>query len=240
VKLRAVLFVAIIASATLAFGRDEFDLKVANIDVLRDRAVQDEIGITEGQRTTLNKYADAFSKGNQAKIDEYKKAKKQPDAALQKFTMNAFITLRTNVLKSVSDGQLKRLREITLQIAGPRAILDPVVAKRVGLTDAEYQAFKKAIIDGDTKIAKIKGEIGKKIQLQFKNVKKPKTKEEADAINKKVNAAVEVESKKRASEFRKISAESDSKVGKIVNKTYLERLRALMGKPFEPKTPAKK
>lgn len=237
VRLVSVTSLLVVASAAMA--RDEFDLKVANIEILRDRAVQDELGITEGQRKTLNKHADKFSAANKTKIDEYTKAKKQPDAAFQKFTAAQYVTLRSSVLASLSDGQLKRLRELTIQAAGPRAILDKTVATKIGLTDKEYNTIRTSIADSDQRIAKIKMEVGQKIQPKYKD-KKPKTKEEADKLNKQIQADLNTEMKKREKELQALIKASDAKVKTVVKQTHLDKLKALAGKPYQPKASAKK
>jgi hypothetical protein len=236
VKLIRWVSVGVIALTTaLAIARDEFDMKVANIEILRDKAVQKELGITEGQLKALNTHADRFSKANNVKVAEYQKAKKQPDAAFQKYATAQYVTLRTSVLAVLSDGQLKRLRELTIQAAGPRAILDPLVATKIGISSADYNKIKNAIIQGDTKGQKIKAEVGQKVQAKYKNQKQPKTKEEADKLNKKLNEDLMAESKKRAGEMQKIINAADAEVGKYFKQPHKDKLKALMGKLFLPK-----
>jgi hypothetical protein len=232
---RLVSTVVLVSTAALSFARDEFDLKVSNIEILRDKAVQAELGITPGQLKGLNTYADTYTKANRVKVEEYQKAKKQADAAFQKFAMAQYVTLRSAVLQVLSDGQLKRLREITLQAAGPRAVLDKAVATKIGLSDADYNQVKNAIIDGDRKTGAIKNEVGQKIRLKYKDQKPPKTKEEADKLNKKLGDELNTEMKKRASEVQRIITASDNTVKKYITKTHLDKLKALMGKPFQPK-----
>jgi hypothetical protein len=222
--------------AGAAFAQDKFDFSVANIEILRDKGAQKDIGITEGQLKTLNGYADKFSKTTKAKSDEYQKAKKKPDAAWQKFFTGEYITLRTNVLKSLSPGQLKRLREITIQAAGPRAIMDKQVALKVGLTEADHKKIVAAIIEGDKKVAKIKQEIGAKVGPKYKD-KKPKTKEEADKLQKQLNDDLGKEMSKRSNEINAIAKAQDGKVKAIVKEVHLKRLQDLMGKPFKPSAP---
>jgi hypothetical protein len=237
-SLRLVSLLSFAVVTALAFAKDEFDTKVANIEVLRDKAVQSELKITPGQLAELNRFADSYSKANKTKIEEYQKAKKQPDAAFQSYAMSQYVTLRTAVLKILSDGQLKRLREITIQAAGPRAILDKVIATKVGLSDGDYDKVKTAILEGDQKTQKIRAEVGKKIQAKYKTQKQPKTKAEADALNKKLDADLNAEMKKRAGEMQKIIAASDAKVKLYVKQTHLDKLKALMGSPFTPKAAA--
>jgi hypothetical protein len=234
-RVKLVSSLVLAAVATFSMARDEFDMKVANIEVLRDKNVQTELGITPGQLKTLNGYADKFTKTNKTKVEEYQKAKKQPDAAFQKFAAAQYVELRGNALKVLSDGQLKRLREITLQAAGPRAILDQAVAIKIGLTNADYVKARNAIIQGDQKAAKIRGEVGQKVQAKYKNQKPPKTKAEADKLQKALDADLKVESKKREGELSKILAAADAEVKKYVKQTHIDKLKVLMGKPFQAK-----
>lgn len=232
---RLVAVVSLLAATTAAFAKDEFDMKVANVEILRDRAIQDELGITEGQRKTLNTFADKFNAANNAKIAEYQKAKKQPDMAFQKFTYGQYVTMRAGVLGALSDGQLKRLREITIQAAGPRAILDKVIATKIGLSDKDYTFIRSTIVASDQKIAKIKQGVGEVIRKKYEKVAKPKTKEEAEKLNKKVQADIASEMKKHQGEIQALVKASDDKVKTVVKQTHLDKLKALIGKPFQPK-----
>lgn len=237
-KMRVLTILGLLGTAVMAHAFDDFDNKVANIDVLRDKNVQKELGITEGQRKTMNVFADAYSKANQDKVLEYQKAKKQPDTAFQKFSFGEYVKLRNGVLKSLSPGQIKRLRELTLQAAGPRALLDKAVADKVGIPTAEWSKFRTAISEGDQKVAKIKKAVSDKIQAKYKDQKQPKSKKEADALRAKLNADLAAEMKTHESEMRTAVTTSEEKTSKIITKKYLDSLKALMGKPFVPPKPA--
>lgn len=236
--MRVLTILGILGIAVSSFAADDFDYKVANIDVLRDKAVQTELGITEGQRKTMNVFADTYSKANNEKVAEYQKAKKQPDQAFSKFSFDQYVKLRTSVLKTLSPNQIKRLREITLRAAGPRALLDKVVADKVGMPTPDYTKFCAAIREGDQSVAKIKKAVSDKVQLKYKNQKPPKTQKESDALRVKLNADLEVEMKKRQAEMQAAINASEAKTAKIVTKKYLDSLRLLMGKAFTPKAAA--
>ena len=238
-KMRLLTILGVLGLALSAFAFDDFDYKVSNIDVLRDKGVQAEIGITEGQRSRMNVFAEQYSKASQAKVAEYQKAKKKPDQALSKFSFDLYVTLRTNVLKILSPGQIKRLRELTLQAAGPRALLDKAVSERVGIPSAEYTAFCAAIRDGDQKVAAIKQKVSEKVRLRYKNQKPPKTQKESEDLQKKLNADLSAEMKLHDSELRSVITASETKTGKIITKKYLDALKALMGKAFVSKKPGK-
>jgi hypothetical protein len=147
-----------IAASALALAADNFDYEVANVQLLSDKAVQKEVGITEAQRTKLQQYADALNKANNEK-----------DAELQKFGLYTSVTFRKNCLETLTAAQLKRLREITIQAAGPRALMNRTVASTCGLTDPSYGQFMKAINEGDKKVEKIKSEVSEIVWQKLKN-----------------------------------------------------------------------
>lgn len=236
-KMRVLTILGILGIAVSSFAADDFDYKVANIDVLRDKAVQTELGITEGQRKTMNVFADTYSKANNEKVVEYQKAKKQPDQAFSKFSFDQYVKLRTSVLKTLSPNQIKRLREITLQAAGPRSLLDKAVADRVGIPTADYSKFCTAIREGDQKVSKIKKDVSDKVRLKYKDQKPPKTKKESDALQAKLNNDLAAEMKKHEAEMKAAITSSEAKTAKIITKKHLESLQVLMGKPFNPKQP---
>jgi hypothetical protein len=236
--MRAFTILTLVCAAVFANAADDFDLKVSNIDVLRDKNVQTELGITEGQRKTMNVFADKFTSENKAKVLEYQKAKKQPDKAFQDFGLKQYITLRTSVLKTLSPNQVKRLRELTLQAAGPRALLDKTVADKVGIPTAEYNKFRTAISEGDGKIAQIKKAVADKLEKKYSSEKKPASQKEADALRARFNKDLTAEMKKKEGEMSAVLKASEAKTGSIITKKYLDALAALMGKRFVPPKPA--
>lgn len=225
--------VALVTLSSLALAVDEFDFAVANVQILADKSVQKEIGLTEGQRSRLNSYADVMNKKTQDKVSEYQKAKKQPDMEFQKFGQETFETFRSNCLNVLSASQLKRLRELTIQAAGPRALMDKVVAKRCGLVEPDYSKFINIIVDGDRKIAKIKGEISQKIQAKYKN-SKPKDAAAQKKLYEQIQKDTAAESKKRDAEVIKILKDQDAKIKTVITKAYLTKLTEVAGKPFKP------
>ncbi len=241
-KMRLFTILTFLVLTVTAFAADPFDLKVANIDVLQDKNVQAELGITPGQLKSMNGFAAQYSAVNKTKIEEYQKAKKQVDQSFSDFHVKQYIALRTNVLKLLSPNQVKRLRELTLQAAGPRALLDKAVADKVGIPSTDYNNFCAAIREGDQKVAKIKKEVSDKIQLKYKGQKPPKTKKESDTLRSKINGDLQTEMKKHESEMRTVLSASEAKTSKIITKKYLDALKILMGKPFvvqKPVTPKK-
>lgn len=237
--MRLITTFAMMAVAVAAFA-DDFDRKIASIDVLRDKAVQKDMGVTTGQLTTLNKFATEFETTMRKKIEEYQKAKKQPDEPFRKFSDTQVNKLRGQVLGVLSEGQVKRLREITIQAAGPRAILDANVAAKIGLTTAEHKAFLSAIQEGDRALARIKQDVAMAVQAKHKNDAKPKNGKESDALQKKLFAEINEGMKKREGETKAILQKADKKTAAIIKKTHMDKLKTLMGKAFVAKPAGKK
>jgi hypothetical protein len=148
--------------------------------------------------------------------------------------MSTFVTFRKNCLETLTPVQLKRLREITIQAAGPRALMDRTVAAKCGLTDPTYGQFMKAINEGDIKVAKIKSEVSKIMEQKYSKTPQPKTQKEGEALQKKIQADTAAEMKKREPQLKKVLAENDASLKKYVKQEYLDKLKALMGKPFKP------
>lgn len=227
---------ALLTAASWTLAADAFDFEVANVQILTDRAVQKDMGISDKQRNTLNDYASAMTKATNEKIAEYQKANKQPDAAFQKFGMDQFVAFRKKCLSVLSAAQLKRLREITIQSAGVRALLDKTVATKCGLVDPTYTSFYKAVQDGDRKVGKIKAEVGEVIKKKY-GASKPKDQKESDALQAKINKDLSAEMKKRDPEMKKVILENEANIKKYVKKEHFDKLKALMGKVFVPPQP---
>ncbi|MEZ5163708.1 MAG: hypothetical protein R2688_08140 [Fimbriimonadaceae bacterium] len=82
--------------------------------------------------------------------------------------------MANKVVGVLTAGQLKRLREITLQNAGPVAMMDPTVAKKIGLSDSQLKSIRSRF-DSDAKKADgIQEKAFKPIIDKYK-AKKPKT-----------------------------------------------------------------
>ena len=131
----------------LAPAQDAFDEHLADIVVLQPKPVQKDVGITDWQHTLLKKYADRQAK----EVEGYLKAQKAKGVSPNSITpqdphiMEYFKELRANVIKTLKPGQLKRLREITLQARGYAMLLDPIVQRRLGVTAPQLDKIRAAL-----------------------------------------------------------------------------------------------
>jgi hypothetical protein len=148
--LKGFTLLLIVLIAKLASAVDVFDYHCANIALLQDRQVQNEVGITEAQRAQMNKFADA----HRARLQAYQQQLKGQRPQMQ--VLGQYVEeLKKNVIGILTAPQIKRLRELNLQAAGLVGLLDPVVAKRVGMSDPQYNKFKQTYIDGKVSAEKI-------------------------------------------------------------------------------------
>ncbi|HTQ10100.1 MAG TPA: hypothetical protein VMI31_08530 [Fimbriimonadaceae bacterium] len=149
----------IVLASSFAGAADSFDEHCANIAILQDRNVQNEIGVSAAQRNRMNQFADA----NRNELLAYKKklGGKPPDPAVLDRYM---LELKGNVDNVLTAGQLKRLREVSLQWAGLLGLMDKTVASRVGLEGSQYAKFKQTFIDGQAAVAKINQQVNEELR----------------------------------------------------------------------------
>lgn len=225
--------VALVVTATSFAAPDPFDQQVANFQLLQDKAIQKELGISEGQRNKMNSVAGKYQSAMKALQDQAVKDKSgKPNPALQKKATESLIGLRNDVLKQLSDGQLKRLRELTLQLAGKRALLDPNVAKKVGLSSSQSKSLTESFKSGASKLQALQAEAYKALEPKWKD-KKPKNNEEAKKFAEAFQKELAGELAKRKGRATALEQEFDKKMTSIVTPAQWKSLEALRGKPFK-------
>lgn len=169
---RAALTIGLIVAA-IAARADTFDRQVASIVLLQNQQVQKELKITETQRTKMNTFAEAFNKEQKAYIEKLEKAsnggKTQPkrDTAKEMAMVNS---LKTKVLSLLTEKQVVRLRQISLQAIGVAALADDTVAKRIGLNKTQIDKIRSIVQKGLDEGQKISD--GAMAEAQ-KGIKKP-------------------------------------------------------------------
>lgn len=213
-----------------------FEEKISNVALLQDKAVQDELGITEELRSKMNSFAEEFN--NRANLAEEDFRKKNPDAKgysqdFMKKIEGMKKTLDKNVLGVLSKAQVKRLSELTLQAAGYPAMLDPTVGKKIGLSDAQIKKLRDSFQVVDQKVNGIMNKERQKIMDKYE--KEYKTQEEQAAAQEKVNKEMADALKRVEPDLKKIRDEWLLTMKKTVKAIQLNRFDALMGKPFLPK-----
>ena len=246
----AVASTAPATGAKLAEGN--FDYDIADFNILQNKEVQKELGVTEALRATLNKHAEWFNGEMKVLDTAFKKARENdPKAtppndkavALQKeFKKRLFAELTT--------AQVVRLREITVQGAGDVAVLDKRVASKIGLTNAQITAIKGRFEDNSKKAQAFQQDLNKQGgELQQKYLKpliekygNSQPKDQADATSRQAEVKAALEPHK--SEFQALQSKLEGKMKELEGdfKSFLAKtlddkekkaLQDLKGKTFK-------
>lgn len=145
----------------------------------------------------------------------------------------AFLKLKKDVCAVLSPSQMTRLRELNLQRIGLAALNDDVVAKKIGMSDAQIKAYRAAFVAGGQKAAKLQQDTAKPILDKFAKIK-PKTKAEADTLRQRAGEEVDAAEKKVAPQIVAIEKATQAKLDAVTTPKQKAAFKALMGKPFKP------
>lgn len=232
---RLTLTAALLASATLASAADPFDERIANIALLQAKPIQADLKVTEAQRTKMNQHADWFNKEANKIRDAYIKQAQgkttpppPPTAKLQDLERQ----LKTKIFSVLSAGQVKRLREITIQQAGPLALLDDNVAKKVGLSATQISSIKARFKSNAEKAGKLQTDAVKPIQAKYQ-AKKPKNEAEAKSLQEAYNKEASAALKKIQPQLEQIQKDFISFVDKTLSAAQRQAWTALKGPAFK-------
>ncbi|MBX3096523.1 MAG: hypothetical protein KF812_06650 [Fimbriimonadaceae bacterium] len=136
------LVIVAIFISVCAPAQDPFDVHASQMELLQLKPVQRDIGITEIQRSKMNKHADWFNAETKKLQDKYGSREDQGGEEAFNALSALHGQLKTRILSELTSNQIRRLREISLQDAGPVALLDEQVATRVGLSAANLQKLR--------------------------------------------------------------------------------------------------
>ncbi len=221
-----------------AFGiAQTFEEQVSEFGLLQSKEVQTELGIDEALRNKMNKFADDFNaKANKLQADYQKSAegKNPPPPAPVDKLQQLELTLRKNVYGLLSTAQKKRLSELTLQTAGYPAMMNPVVAKRIGLSDSQLKKLRDAYEATGKKVNAVQQEAIKPIYDKY-GKEKPASAEEQQALQEKINGEAKAAMDKIAPQLKVLRDEWLLVMKKTVKAIQLNRFETLQGKPFKPK-----
>jgi hypothetical protein len=232
-------FFVLLATLSVCLVRaqiDPFDYHCADVVLLQAKPVQTELNINDTQRKKMNEAADVH-RTRLTTYDQQQRAAKTKDTPEQARTKlkGFFDELKKGVFTALSATQLKRLRELTLQRAGLLALLDEVVAKKIGLTGATYEKFKKAFTDGAKEAQTIERTNLKPIFDKYEaRMKAAKTQEDRKKIEDLMRPELDAASKKIAPQIQKLQSETQQKLVGMLSATQKSTWQALLGKPFNP------
>ena len=230
------LTIAIGIGAMVQAQPDPFDYHCADVILLQAKEVQKELAITEAQRKKMNDSADT----HRTRLTTYQaqqRAAKTKDTREQSQTKlkGYFDELKRGVFTSLSGAQLKRLRELTLQRAGLLALLDDVVAKRIGLTGASHDKFRKTFADGAKEASDIERANLKPIFDKWESkMRAAKTVDERKKIEAQMRPELESAGKKVGPQIQKLQNDTRVKLVGMLSAAQKSAWQALLGKPFKP------
>jgi hypothetical protein len=148
--------------------------------------------------------------------------------------------LKRGVLGQMSATQIKRLRELSLQAAGLLGPLDPVVAKKIGMSSAEMKKYQDTYISGKTSAEKLLRDALAPIQqkytklaLPYRGKEKEHEKELAD-LQKRFDTEARAASMKVKPQVEKITSDTEKKLRGMLSAKQTATWTSLQGKKFVP------
>jgi hypothetical protein len=144
------LFCIGIAVSAVAAQADDFDRQIASVVLLQNQAVQKELAVTKAQRDKLNVHATKFNAEQKAYVEKVNKAAngKTPPPRDQAKELKMVLDFKNKVLAVLTEKQVVRLRQISLQAVGVAAMADEVVAKRIGLNNTQVTKIRTIVESG--------------------------------------------------------------------------------------------
>jgi len=204
-------------------GLDMFDAHCADIMVLQTKKIQTELGVTKSQRQKMNVFAKKYDAKANALKKELKASGKRSDPRLLEY----YDDLKIGVLGELTADQVRRLREISLQKFGLIALCDPVVGKKLGLSDDQQKKLRSTYDEGKMKFDSTLARVYEPYQNRV-----PKDKAEAEAIR------VELKGKLSIAKFPLLSIRDDydKRMRAILTSNQKAAYAALLGKPYKEKS----
>ncbi len=230
------LSAAVALSAVSAAQVDPFDYHCADVVLLQAKPIQVEIVVTEAQRKKMNDAAETHrtrltTYEATQKAAKVKDTREQAQAKLKGY----FDELKRGVFGSLSAAQLKRLRELTLQRAGLLALLDDIVAKRIGLSGAAYTKFRDTFSSGAKEAQNIERSNLKPIFDKYEGrMRAAKTDADRKAIEAQMRPELEAAGKKTTPQIQKLQSDTQQKLVAMLTAPQKSAWQAMLGKPFNP------
>lgn len=170
------------------------------LGLLRNPQVQQELKLTEEQRTKLEQLGDQLREKFRGLFQELRNL--SPEEREKRLgEVNAQV--EKELAKVLKEQQLKRLRQIALQVEGLAALARPEIAKQVGVTEEQL-----------TKIREILREAGEKRRAIFQQ-------------------GPGGDPQARFQEMRKIREWVDEQIEKLLTERQKKRWQELIGEPFK-------
>jgi hypothetical protein len=225
-KLLLLILASFLAVAAVA---DNFDEAIASVIVLQIKAVQMDIGVTVQQRASMNKFADA----HRAKLTEYYKQLESTHGKMDEQKIeNMFWEMKRQVLSQLSSSQIKRLREISLQVMDFTALADKVVGQKIGLSASQQAKVQTIVKTAEDKANGLAGSAVDKATAGFKD-KKPGSQQEADTLAKEMNQRANAAGESIRPQINRIRAAARRDVMAVLTEGQRATWKELLGSPIK-------
>jgi len=223
--------------ASVSFGQkaDPFDLHVADYRLLLSRKIQTEVGISLAQRDQLNKLADAERAKAMPYLKEFQKTHSSANDLQRDKTYQGFLAeMRSKVLAVLNPGELKRLRELSLQSVDLGGVMDVIVSTRIGMSPSQLAKARQVFSAGIQRSQAIITAVNNQVIAQY-NQTKVKSAAEAKALNATIEKQRQEGLKKHDPELHQIELETKRQIEAVLTPKQLAAYRALEGKPYSLK-----
>lgn len=234
-KLLRPLFLAPVLLMASFATADAFDERVANVALLQAKPVQTELKITEAQRKKMNTHADAFNAEARKINEEFQKNSSKGESAMKTAATKmqaAEQRLKSKIMKELSQTQIKRLREITVQQAGILGLMDDNVAKKVGITSAQVNKMRSRFKANAEKAQKIQANALGPINSKYAG-KKPKNESEAKTMQAAYQKEMQAAAKKVEPELAKLRKDFETYAAGLLSAAQKAAWNNLKGKAFK-------
>ncbi|MBS1724093.1 MAG: hypothetical protein JSS66_14200 [Armatimonadetes bacterium] len=169
--------------------------------LLQREDVRKDLGVTADQQSKLEAIQSDMREEMRAKMQDLQGDREAMMAEFRK--MQEAMTKKINEVLTVD--QQKRLKEINIQINGNRSVLQPDIAKEIGLTD-----------DQNAKIKDLQAKQNEANQAVFEKVRNGEIdREQVQEIMDKNNKSL------------------DEEIGKVLTQAQKDKLKDMSGKPFK-------
>ncbi|ARU40589.1 hypothetical protein CCB80_05315 [Armatimonadetes bacterium Uphvl-Ar1] len=224
-----------VASMGIAVAQS-FESQISDLSLLQNKEVQNELGISEATRDKMNKFAEDFNRRANGAQEEFRKknpSAQQPSQGLIDQLAKFESDLKKNIFGLLNQKQMKRLSELTLQAAGYPAMMNDIVAKKIGLNAAQLKKLRDEFQKMGTEVQRLQQGAMKPIYDKYGN-EKPENEEAAKALQAKVEGEAQAAMAKIQPQLDKMRDGWLAVVKKTVKAIQMNRFEALQGKPFKP------
>lgn len=225
---RPLVSLLVLVLAAVAWTQDAFDYRIANIQILQVKAVQRELKITSAQRAAMNRAANANRAKVQVELDRARASGGKPN---EQALSTLYMQLRGEVIAQLSQAQLRRLREITIQAAGAAGIVDPVVSERLGLSHSQVSTAKSAYQAGVNRATELRKRTYEPI-LKPHRAHPPKNAEEAKKLHALLDPQILRAEKRILPQLMRLKNSTEKAVLAVLTPGQLALWKELNGKPY--------